>query len=159
MTKTYIYFDIKYALQTQEMVIKNSGGLSGVKNQGCLESVLENIQNDLYYPELTDKITHLVHSIIKFHAFNDGNKRSSIALGAFFLEVNGLDFCVRKFQNEMENIVVWVAENKIDKELLSKLIDSIIFEDDFSESLKLELLEAITPDGFVFDELEDEGEI
>jgi death-on-curing protein len=44
----------------------------------------------------------------------------------------------------MENIVVWVAENKIDKNLLSKLIDSIIFEDEFSESLKLELLEAIT---------------
>jgi death on curing protein len=131
--------------------------LKGVKNQGCLESVLENIQNDLYYPELVDKITHLVHSIIKFHAFNDGNKRSSIALGAFFLEVNGLDFCVRKFQNEMENIVVWVAENKINKELLAGLIDAIIFEDDFSESLKLELVEAITPEGFIFDEeIEDE---
>jgi len=159
MPKNYIYFDIKYALKTQEMVIKNSGGLSGIKNQGCLESVLENIQNDLYYPEFTDKITHLVHSIIKFHAFNDGNKRSSIALGAFFLEVNGFDFRVRKFQNEMENIVVWVAENKIEKDLLSKLIDAIIFEDDFSESLKLELLEAINPEGSLFDELEGEDEI
>jgi death on curing protein len=157
MTRKYIYFDIKHAIRTQDLVIRESGGLKGVKNQGCLESVLENIQNDLYYPELVDKITHLVHSIIKFHAFNDGNKRSSIALGAFFLEVNGLDFCVRKFQNEMENIVVWVAENKINKELLAGLIDAIIFEDDFSESLKLELVEAITPEGFIFDEeIEDE---
>jgi death-on-curing protein len=110
----------------------------------------------MIYPDFVDKITHLVHSLIKFHTFSDGNKRSSIALGAFFLEVNGLDFCVRKFQNEMENIVVWVAENKISKDLLKKLIDSIIFEDDFSESLKLELLEAITPEGFVFDGVEDE---
>ncbi len=144
MARNYIYFDIKYALKTQNIVISESGGLFGVKDQGCLESVLENIKNDLYYPSFVDKITHLVHSLIKFHTFNDGNKRSSIALGAFFLEVNGLDFCVRKFQNEMENIVVWVAENKINKDLLWKLIDSIIFEDDFSESLKLELLEAIT---------------
>ena len=46
MTRKYIYFDIKHALKTQDLVIRESGGLSGVKNQGCLESVLENIQNE-----------------------------------------------------------------------------------------------------------------
>lgn len=43
----------------------------------------------------------------------------------------------------MENIVVWVASNAIDKDLLHKLISSIIYEDDYSEELKLELYRAL----------------
>lgn len=43
----------------------------------------------------------------------------------------------------MENITVWVAANIIDKDLLHKLISSIIYEDDYSEELKLELYQAL----------------
>ncbi len=145
---SYAYFDIKDALKTHAFIINKSGGLAGVKNQGYLESVLDSIQHDERYPELTDKLNHLVHSVIKIHAFNDGNKRASIALGAFFLEINGHDFCVRKFQNEMENIAVWVAENKIDKELLKELIESILYEDDYSVELKFRYMQAIMPEDF-----------
>jgi hypothetical protein len=34
--------------------------------------VLEHIQNDDYYPDLQDKLTHLVFAVAKFHCFNDG---------------------------------------------------------------------------------------
>ena len=45
----------------------------------------------------------------------------------------------------MENIVVWLAESKISKDLLRKLICSILNnEDDYSEALKYELLCAIS---------------
>ena len=47
----------------------------------------------------------------------------------------------------MENISVWLAEGKISKELLEKLIESLIFEEDFSEALKLKLALAVMPDG------------
>lgn len=43
----------------------------------------------------------------------------------------------------MENIVVWLAEGKVSKELLQKLITSLIVEDEYPEELKLELLESI----------------
>jgi death on curing protein len=91
----------------------------------------------------TIKLTHLVFSANKFHAFIDGNKRSSIALGAYFLELNGYGFLVKKFVLEMENIAVWIAEGKIPKELLSELIESLIFEEDFSEKLKFKLACAV----------------
>ena len=52
------------------------------------------IQNDDYYPALEDKLTHLVFALAKFHCFTDGNKRSAIALGAYFLELNGYDWLV-----------------------------------------------------------------
>lgn len=139
----FIYFDVTHAIREHDWIIENSGGLAGTKNIGQLESPLEHIQNDLYYPELEDKLTHLVFSINKNHAFNDGNKRSSLALGAYFLEINDFDFLVPHFISEMENIVVWVADNVIDKELLHKIIYSILYEDDYSESLKLALFRAI----------------
>ena len=144
MDSSFLYFDIKHAVEVHDWIIENSGGLSGVKNIGSLESVLEHIQNDLYYPTFEEKLNHLVFTINKFHAFNDGNKRSSLTLGAYFLELNGYDYCVEKFFLGMENIVVWVAENKISKELLFKLITSLVMDDEYSEELKLELLEAVS---------------
>ncbi|MBP0017445.1 MAG: Fic family protein [Cyanobacteria bacterium SBLK] len=112
----------------------------GYSNLGLLESVLDHIKNDDYYPKIQHKLTHLVFSFNKIHAFIDGNKRASIALGAYFLELNGYDFIVSKFVDKMENISIWVAEGKIDKELLGELIESILFEDDYSEALKLKLV-------------------
>ncbi len=85
----------------------------------------------------------MVFSVIKNHAFNDGNKRTSIALGAYFLEVNGIEYCVDKFIIEMENIAVLVADNVIDKELLKEIITSILYEDDYSETLKIKIIDAI----------------
>ena len=140
---SFLYFDAAHAVQTHDWIITHSGGLVGIKDIGQLESPLEHIQNDLYYPELEDKLTHLVFSINKHHAFHDGNKRSSLALGAYFLELNDFDYIVNHFIAEMENIAVWVADNVIDKNLLYQLIISILYDDDYSESLKLELYRAI----------------
>lgn len=139
----YLYFDLKHALLTHEIIISKSGGSKGVKSINLIESVLEHIKNDLYYPEFEDKITHLVHSINKNHAFNDGNKRTSIALGAYFLEINDIEYCIDKFIIEMENIAVLVADNVIDKDLLKEIIGSILYEDDFSEELKVKIITAM----------------
>lgn len=139
----YFYFDVTHSIAVHDWIINNTGGLMGIKDIGQLESPLEHIQNDWYYPEIEDKLTHLVFSINKNHAFNDGNKRSSLALGAYFLELNGFDYVVKRFVKEMENIAVWVADNVIDKELLQKIISSILYEDDYSETIKLAIVEAI----------------
>lgn len=140
----YFYFDSEHAIAVQSWVINASGGLPGVKNREHLESALGHIQNDQYYPDIVDKLCHLVFSIIKSHPFNDGNKRSSIALGAYFLELNGYDYVVSHFVHEMENIAVAVASNVINKVLLSQVIASLLYENDYSEGLKLELIDAIS---------------
>lgn len=140
----YKYFTTRYAIERHDKIIEISGGLEGIKNIGDLESPLHHIQNDDYYPQIEDKVTHLFFTINKNHSFNDGNKRSSIVLAAFFLELNGYDFMVRKFITEMENIAVHVADNRIDKDLLFEIIQSLIFEDDYSEVLKLKIIHAIS---------------
>ncbi|WP_300319568.1 Fic family protein [Idiomarina sp.] len=139
----FLYFDVSHAISVHDWIIAHSGGLAGTKDIGQLESPLQHIQNDWYYPEMEDKLTHLVYSINKNHAFNDGNKRSSLVLGAYFLELNGFDYVVKRFVKEMENIAVWVADNVIDKALLHKIISSVLYEDDYSESIKLAIVEAV----------------
>jgi death-on-curing protein len=143
---TIFYFDTQHAISVHDWIIDQSGGLHGCREIGLLDSALEHIQNDLYYPTFEVKLRHLIYSVNKFHPFNDGNKRSSLVLGAYFLELNGYDYCSRKFVQEMEEIVVWLAEGKINDDLLLEIITSVIYEDEWSESLKLSIIEAIGKD-------------
>ena len=143
MNALTLYFDAQHAVDVHDWIIENSGGLPGLKDLGQLESVLEHIQNDDYYPSFDAKLTHLIFGINKFHAFNDGNKRSSLTLGAYFLTLNGYDYCVPQFVVQMENIVVAVAEGAIKKDLLQRVVVSLIEDDDFPDELKLDLLDAM----------------
>jgi death-on-curing protein len=138
----FSYFNTEYAIFVHDQIVINSGGILGIINKGLLESSIEHIKNDFYYANLEDKLTHLFFSINKNHCFNDGNKRASIALTAYFLEINNCSFIISRFIEQMENITVDVADNRIDKELLHEIISSILYEEDFSESLKLKLIYA-----------------
>lgn len=69
--------------------------------------------------------------------------REGIALGAYFLELNGYDFSVARFIQEMENIAVWVARNTIKKDLLKDLIAYMIIDEDYPEELKLRYARAV----------------
>jgi death-on-curing protein len=44
----------------------------------------------------------------------------------------------------MENIAVYVADNKIDKGLLQEIVSSILIEDNFNEELKLKIIDALS---------------
>jgi death-on-curing protein len=138
------YFDKEHAIEVHDEIIKKSGGSFGVLNIGLLDSTLEHIQNDIYYPSLEDKLSHLFYAINKNHSFQDGNKRASIVLSAYFLEINGLDALVSPFIKKMENIAVYVANNRINKDLLSEIIYSLIYENDYSEELKIKIYNALS---------------
>ncbi len=138
----FVYFDTTHAIEVHDEIINQSGGVLGILNINLLESVIEHVQNDLYYPDFEHKLTHLFYSINKNHSFQDGNKRASIALSAYFLEINNCSFRIERFIEEMENIAVDVADNRIDKDLLFEIITSIIYDDDYSEDLKLKIIYA-----------------
>ena len=135
-----IYISLDLALQIHRETIRFSGGGNyGIINEGYLNSVLDHIKNDDYYPTFEDKLTHLIWSVNKNHSFCDGNKRLSITLGAQFLLLNGYMFCVKRFMTEMENISYHLAAGRIEKELLQKMIHSFLEgEAEFQEELKLE---------------------
>lgn len=117
------YLTLSDLIELHDGVIETSGGLRGVRDIGILESILIHIQNDEYYPDFVDKLTHLVYAVNKSHAFNDGNKRTSIMAGVYFLLLNGWEAeRVAHFAVSMEDMAVDVAANIIDKQTLSLMI-------------------------------------
>ena len=145
MDSGLIYLSIKQAVDIHQKTIHYSGGGTlGHYDLGRLESVLENIQNDDYYPNFVDKLTHLFFCACEFHCFMDGNKRIAITLSAQFLLLNGYMAVAKTFFTEMENISYHVAAGKIDKELLHKIMTAILDGTyEFDESLKLAVYNAI----------------
>lgn len=140
-----IYLTIEQAVETHRKTVEVSGGGTlGHLDIGILESVLQNIQNDDYYPTFEDKLTHLFFSACKFHCFLDGNKRIAISLCLQMLLLNGYLYCAGEFLRAMENISYHVAAGKIDKDLLREVITAFLERNDDDESLKLKILNAIT---------------
>jgi death-on-curing protein len=136
------YFTVAFSIEVHDSIIRESGGFMGIRDEGLIDSTLDHVQNDFYYPELEDKVTHLIYSFNKNHCFNDGNKRSSIALAAYFLTINELEALVPHFIIEMENTVVDVADNVIDRDLLFEIVCSLLYETDYSEELKMKIIYA-----------------
>ena len=136
-----LYFDLEHAIKEHDQIIDISGGRHGVHDLGLLESILAHIQNDLYYPSFEQKLTHLVFSVAMNHSFADGNKRSSIALGAFFLEINSREHLVGTFIVEMENIVLWLAQKLISKDFLFQIISDLEKNGAISEEIKLQMVD------------------
>ncbi|BCG63325.1 MAG: death on curing protein [Methyloprofundus sp.] len=142
---TIIYLTLDQAINIHKNTVEVSGGGTFEHlDIHRLESVLDHIQNDDYYPTFEDKLTHLFFSANKFHCFADGNKRIAITLCAQMLLFNGYLYCTDRFLYDMENISYHVAAGYIDKELLHEIITAFIAEESDDESLKLKIYNAIS---------------
>ena len=140
-----VYLTVEQAIETHRKTVDISGGgtLEHLDLEK-LESVLEHIRNDDYYPTFEDKLTHLFYCSNKFHCFADGNKRIAISICVQMLLLNGYLYCARRFLHEMENISYHVAAGRINKELLYEIIYALLAEDMDNEELKLRILHAIS---------------
>lgn len=141
-----VYITLEQAKIIHQKTIQYSGGgMTQELDIGKLDSVLQNIQNDDYYPTFEDKITHLFFCTCQFHCFADGNKRLAITLSAQFLLFNGYMAIAKNFFSVMENISYQVAAGKIDKDLLLEIMTAVMAETyDYDEALKLKIFNAIS---------------
>ena len=145
MNDGIIYLTLDKAKIIHNKTIQYSGGGTyEALDVGKLDSVLQHIQNDDYYPSFVDKLTHLFFCTCQFHCFADGNKRLAITLSVQFLLLNGYMGIAKNFMVITENISYHVAAEKIDKELLHKIMTAIMDGTyDRDEVLKLEILNTI----------------
>ena len=141
-----IYITIDQAKVIHAKTIEYSGGGTYEHfDLGRLESVLQNNQNDDYYPTFVDKLTHLFFCTCEFHCFADGNKRLAITLSAQFLLFNGYMAVAKDFFSITENISYQVAAGKINKDLLHRIMTAIMAGTyDLDEELKLDIYNAIS---------------
>ena len=76
-----------------ERVIAETGGVHGITNPGGLESALARpftaFGGQELFLDLWGKVAALVHSVIAFHPFADGNKRTALVAADVCLRLNG----------------------------------------------------------------------
>ena len=104
--------------------------LGGLQGRGKLESALAQPQQsfggEYLYPSIEDMAAALIWSTIKNHPFTDGNKRSGLTTGFFFLAFNG--YALLAGQGEAVDLCLRVAasERDVDQEYVSAWIDARI---------------------------------
>ncbi len=135
---TYNYVSYIQAVEKHDEIIEKSGGAKGVKSKVSLQSVLTAIQDDGFYPDFFDKLAFLMFALNKNHPFIDGNKRSSIAVAAYFLEINFIDqVFIDMTIRESENLALLVAQNYMDRDLLHKVLRDLVTDGEMSEETKI----------------------
>jgi len=138
----YISYDEALTVY-QKTIEKSGGGLSGIRDEGGIKSVLEFVQNDDYYPDFISKLAYLVFRFCSGHFFLDGNKRIALTLGVYFLHKNKHYWAATQFMKRMEAIIYHVAASNINDELLLSIIKCVVECKDFDERLKMDIINAI----------------
>lgn len=122
-----IFLTLEQLLVIHEDQLERYRGSSGIRELGLIESALFRPQSSFggedLYPSLFEKASAFMHSLLKNHAFVDGNKRTATVATIVFLDLNGrklqveqkeLVTFVMKVENEsfsLENIASWLKKN------------------------------------------------
>jgi len=112
--------------QIHHLMIEETGGLDGVRDEGLLESAVnapfQTFDDVPLYKTIEAKAARLGYSLINNHAFIDGNKRTGMMAMLLFLELNGAG----KHYTDEEIIRVGLAladGSMDDKALLDWILD------------------------------------
>lgn len=124
-----ILLTITEIITIHSKLIKQSGGLDGIRDIGLLESAVANANNSFYgveqYSTIEEKASRLAFAIVSNHAFIDGNKRIGILVMLMTLKLNNIH--INYSQEELvdlglkiasrvynyEDIYEWVTFHKI----------------------------------------------
>ncbi len=110
-------------IEIHEMILSESIGLPGFCESRPLVSALKRIDNHIAYDYVSDiyEVAALYAIAIACgHTFNDGNKRTAMVSMVTFLILNGIRLMA--LNEEIEDIIVEVAEKKVDKKKLAEWI-------------------------------------
>lgn len=121
------YLSLQEVQILHDDMINTIGGLKGAnpKQIALLDSALAQIQNDDYYPNFIDKLTHIMFACVKFHPFADGNKRTALLIGDAFIMLNHKT-TPKDFYQKLEDIIVSVASDEISKDELRQILSAML---------------------------------
>lgn len=124
------YINLEKILALHNHIIQTSGGSTGIRDQGGLESAiaqpLMTFGGQDLYPTVIEKATALCFSLIQNHPFVDGNKRVGHAAMAVFLRSNG--YRIDATVDIQEQIILGVASGEVSREQLAEWLREHICE-------------------------------
>jgi death on curing protein len=122
------YLTLNEVLNLHERLLAQTGGPSGVRDIGGLESALAQPRMTFdgveLYPAISEKAAALGFSIIQNHPFLDGNKRTGHAAMEIFLILNGFE--IQSSIDEQEKFILQVASGAMSRNVFSDWVDSVM---------------------------------
>lgn len=108
------YLTREQVIKLHQALIEASGGSSGIRDVGMLDSALKTPlqtfdENELF-PSVLDKAARLAFGLIKNHPFIDGNKRIGTHAMLIFLALNNIMLSYK--DEELIDIILKVASGK-----------------------------------------------
>lgn len=107
-------------------IIAESGGSPEIRDEGLLDSALnapfQTFSGTELYPTILEKAARLGYSLIKNHAFVDGNKRIGAHTMLVFLALNDIE--VQYEDNDFIQLILGVAAGEISAEQLLAWLQS-----------------------------------
>ena len=126
------YLSTNEVLMIHKKIIKQSGGMQGLLNEGALESAVAQPQMTFdgidLYPTITEKASALGYSLISNHPFQDGNKRIGHAAMEIFLILNGYEINPLVSIDEQESIILKVAAGEMKRDAFTFWLGQHIVE-------------------------------
>ena len=115
------YLTLDEVLKLHELVAAESGGATGLRDLGGLQSAIAQprmtfVGQDLY-ATLVEKAAALAFSLIKNHPFVDGNKRIGHSAMEVFLLLNGHE--IEATVEEGEQTIFGVAAGTMSREVFT----------------------------------------
>ena len=87
------FLTVDRVLYIHDRMIKRFGGSHGIRDIGLVESAVgrpkATFGGEFLYTSIFDKAAALLQSLLKNHAFVDGNKRTALTSAGVFLKING----------------------------------------------------------------------
>lgn len=111
-------------LMLHSMLVAQSGGMDGLRDEGLLESAvntsLQTFGGQELYPTVLEKAARLGYGLIHNHPFIDGNKRIGTHAMLVFLDINNITLSYE--DDDLISAILRVASGDMDdSELLEWL--------------------------------------
>lgn len=129
MTIKIVFLTISQVLFIHDQMVRRFGGSHGIRNLGLIESAVARPQatfgGKYLYKSIFDKTAALLQSLLKNHAFVDGNKRTALTSAGVFLKKNNykltnnhkeeVEFAIKVDNGNLsvEKISEWLKEHSI----------------------------------------------
>lgn len=100
-----VYLSVEQLLLINVEMIKEWGGIAGVRDRRALEAAVARPLSG-YYADVIEQAAALCESLLQNHPFIDGNKRSAITATGVFLRMNDYEliFVDREMYNWLMNL-------------------------------------------------------
>jgi death on curing protein len=125
------WLTVSQVIRIHDRMILSFGGELGILDEGKIDSALDRARHSIVFgtdpfPTILHKAASIMHDILVYHPFADGQKRTGLSSAFIFLGLNGyslwsrnprqeVHFAVRvaKGEHEVEEITQWLADRVV----------------------------------------------